>query len=88
MTKTNDKQFEKTWEEFQKLQEIIKDKVRELLEVGTLTPDMLTFEFYDGEQDVDVDYTIAYDNNCKNTTLLHKRYIMELSIEVREKDWE
>jgi len=47
---------------------------------------MLTFEFYDGEQDVDVDYTIAYDNNCKNTTLLHKQYIMELRVEVREKD--
>jgi hypothetical protein len=74
--------FEKTLAELIKLKELAKDKIKELMENGILTASMLEFDFDEGEEEIEVKYTILYpDGNKEDIT---KSYSVEITFNVRE----
>ena len=80
--KQKDIKFEKVMEEFTKLEEQAMSKVRELLEKGILTTDMLEFDFYNGDTEVDADFVIKFkDASIEKIT---RHFVVEFQLQIRE----
>ena len=60
----------------------IKDKVRQMLELGEITPSMIDFEFYN-EDDLEVAYKSVFADGTTDTT--ETTYEIEISVIVRNK---
>jgi len=80
--KTDYQKVQHVIEELNKVMEPIHNKIREMLETGELTPDMLDFDYYAEEEDLEASFVIAYKGGAK--ALMTRNFKVEIQIEIRE----
>ncbi len=84
MTKKKDMiRIQKSMEEFKKLETLCKEKIKEMLESGLIIQADIDLDFYEGDQEVEVELAVVYPDGT--TDKLTKSYIVEIQIQVRER---
>lgn len=75
---------QEVFEELQKIEDYIKDKAREMMETGMLTPNMLPIKTFGGENPVEVSLEIIYKDGTTST--ITKNIIIELELAIHDGD--
>ena len=79
---TENDRFDKAQLELGKISVLAKEKVKELLAAGILTPKMLDFEYYEVENELEVHHILCYDDGYVEDFI--KKYWVEVQIIIRE----
>jgi len=80
MTKEYDK-VQKAIEALSKLDGPYLDKIRELLETGVITIDMLDFDYFE-EKEIEGEFELVYKDKSKGK--LVKKFTIEIQIQIKE----